>query len=134
MGRRAVAAGVTLACLVMVGVVVLIVVAVATYGGGPEVARSPGPAAITRPAITPAKAAYYVELMDGADAARCTWIRGTVDEFECVFRKGRSRARARVSKPIGGMDERIDIGDCEPITAGARQGGGDACHRKRPGG
>jgi hypothetical protein len=105
-------------CLVMVGVVALLVVSVATYDSNNSGSTpSPAPAAITRPAVSAAKAAYYLELMDGADAARCTWIKGTISEFDCVFRQGHARARARVYKSVG-MDETIGVFDCVPLSPG----------------
>jgi hypothetical protein len=118
MRRLGIRAGIGLMVLVMIGVVALVVVSVATYdgddlGSGPSHAQ----AAITRPAVSPADAAYDLELMHGADAARCTWIEGTVSEFECVFREGRERARARVVKSVG-MDETIGISDCVPLNSG----------------
>jgi hypothetical protein len=104
-------------CLVMVGVVALIVVTVATYDSNNSGStRSPAPAVINRPALSPVKAAYYLELMDGADAARCTWIKGTISEFDCVFREGHARARARVHKSFG-MDETIGVFDCVPLSS-----------------
>jgi hypothetical protein len=118
---------------VMVGMVALIVVNVATYDGGSDSPPSSESTPTTHPAFPSSRAAYDLELMDGADAARCSWVKGTRTEYDCVFRIGASRARARVGLSTG-MDETIGMSGCKLITAGAGHGGGNACNRKRPGG
>jgi hypothetical protein len=119
--------------LVLVGLIGLAVVKVATYEGGSDSPRASESTPITHPAVPPSQAAYDLRLMDGADAARCSWVKGTWDEYDCVFRVGSSKARARVGLSIGRMDETIAISGCKLVTAGAGPGGGDACNRKRPG-
>jgi hypothetical protein len=118
--------------LVMVGLIALAVVRVATYDGKSDSSPTFEPAPIVGPAFPPSRAAYDLKLMHGADAARCSWVNGTRAEYDCVFRIGSSRARARVGLSTG-MDETIGISGCKPISVAASQGGGNACVKKRPG-
>jgi hypothetical protein len=119
--------------LVLVVVVTLVVVSVATYDGGSDLPSSFESTPTTHPAFPPSRAAYDLKLMDGADAARCSWVKGTQAEYDCVFRIGSSRARARVGLSTG-MDETIGMSGCKLITGGVSHGGGNACSRKWSGG
>jgi hypothetical protein len=117
--------------LVMAGVVVLIVVAVATDRRGDSEDQLPGrPAIVTRPAVSAATVAYDLELMAGADEARCSWVTGTQNEFSCAVRIGRARAETRVYKPLD-MTETIGIRRCARLNPQhAKEGGlgeGNAC-------
>jgi hypothetical protein len=116
--------------VVMIGVVALVVVKVATYDGNSDSPPTFESTPTTRPAFPPSRAAYDLKLMHGADAARCSWVKGTRAQYDCVFRVGSSSARARVGLSTG-MDETIGISGCKLI--GASQGGGNACVKKRPG-